>query len=653
MFRPGSIGSLVLPNRIVMGAMHLNLECRDDGAAAAAFYAERARGEVGLIITGGCAVNYRGGAGFLALDDPRRHPALAAWASAVHAAGGRIALQLFHAGRYTSRPVAPSAVPSRLYGGEEPEVLTDEQVKGTVADFAAGAVLARDLGFDAVEVMGSEGYLVNQFRSPVTNLRADRWGEPSRFPLEVVRAIRAAAPGFPLLFRMSAADLVPGSTSVAENVAFAVELARAGVDAIDLGVGWHESRVPTVQAIVPHGAWVGHAAAVKRALVAEGLGTPVIAANRINRIGQAAEVLTAGAADFVSMARPLLADPLIVAKARTSAPVNVCVACNEACVDRSLGSEPVSCMVNPRAGREWELPVVRTRRPGRYAVVGAGPAGLEAARVLAELGHEVEVFEADAEPGGQFRWARLVPGKEDFGATVDYLTAELRRFGVPVHLSCPVTEAGPLVGFTGVVLATGVRPRRVDLPGADLPHVVDYRAAFTRPDLLGDAVAVIGGGGIAVDLAHLLSHTPADPVPAFLAEHGLAPGPPPPPAPRRITVLRRSGRIGAGMGRSTRWAVVDALRRRGVDLVTGVAYRFVARDGVHVVDADGADRVVPADSVVVAAGQEPEAALVPLLVDAGVPHVVIGGAADARGLNAVRAFTQALESARALADSRG
>ncbi|MFJ6086835.1 FAD-dependent oxidoreductase [Streptomyces sp. NPDC092369] len=643
---PGTLGGLRLANRIVMGAMHLNLETRDDGGAGmAAFYAERARGGAGLIVTGGCAVGPEGSGGrhYARIDDPARHAALAAWAAAVHREGGRIALQLFHAGRSTDRqttghtPVAPSALAGGL-SREVPRALDEAGVHELIRRFHDGALRARELGFDAVEVMASEGYLLNQFLSPLANVRDDAWGgDPerrTRFPLAVLDAVRAAVgPGFPVVFRVSGTDLMPGSSTPEEIDRFAVALARAGADALNVGVGWHESRVPTVQSLVPPGAWTGEAARIRRAVRAAGLNTPVIASNRINRMDLADRVLASGQADFVSMARPFLADPEIVRKARRpGGPLtNICIACNEACIDRSLGDEPVSCLVNPRAGRELEFPRRKGRRrprQPRLAVVGGGPAGLEAGRTLAALGHRVELYEAADELGGQFRLARLVPGKEDFGDTIRYFAAELHRLGVSVHLNRPLntTDTDLLRGFDGVLLATGVAPRPAALPGEHLPHVVGYQDALRHPEHLGHRVVVIGGGGIAVDLAHLL------------AQRG-----------HEVCLLRRSGRVGEGIGRSTRWAVLAELREKGVRWRTGVRYRAVLPQGVLLRDDAGTERLEPADTVVISAGQTAVDALRPVLAAAGITHRVAGGAADARDLNAVRAVEEGMRAAHALA----
>lgn len=678
-FRAGGIGTMRLPHRIVMGAMHLNLETADDdGAALAAFYAERAAAGAALIVTGGVAVNAvgAGGPGYGVIGDSRTRTALSAAVRAVHERGGRIALQLFHAGRYAlpgtregaGHPVAPSPVHS-AFARCTPREMSPEDITTTIADFAEGASAARALGFDAVEVMGSEGYLINQFTAPLTNLRGDAWGGDAarrrRFPLEVLRAVRAAVGrDFPVLFRISGNDLVAGGTPPDEVTALAVALAGAGADALSVGVGWHESPVPTVQSEVPAGTWAACAKALKRALLAAGhTDVAVIAANRFPHLAQADEALSGGELDFVAMARPFLADPQLVAKSAAGRPdrVNVCIACNEACIDRSFGTERVSCLVNPRAGYETEFPPPRPARHhrgpfGRYVVVGAGIAGLEAARTLAGLGHQVEVYEAAAHPGGQFRLASQVPGKAEFAATVHHHVRELRDAGVPLHLGRRISGADvpELRSFDGVVLTTGVRPAGLSLSGAQLPHVRDYAQAFADPAALGGRIVIIGGGGIAVDLAHTLTTDPAAEVTPeeFLARHTVAGGTPRPGtqpavrgAPREVTLLRRGRRIGAGIGPSTRWVVMRNLRAAGVRMLTGVTYREITPTGVLVTDAEGRHRSLDADHVVLAAGQAPVDELAPLLHAAGVPVVTAGGAAGTDGLNAVRATAQGLRAA--------
>jgi len=666
--RPGTIGSLRLPHRIVMGSMHLGTEGDPDaGAMLAAFYAERVRGGAGLIVTGGAAVSRAGagGASYGFVNEDAGAAALGEVAEAVHAEGGHVALQLFHAGRYAFeeafglQPVAPSAVPSR-FSRATPAALDEEGVQAVIDEFARGAARARALGFDAVEVMGSEGYLVDQFLSPLTNLRDDVWGGDAarrrRFGVELVHAIRAAVgPRMPLVFRFTGLDLMPGSTTLDEAAAFAAELAGAGADALNIGIGWHESPVPTVQGAVPPAAWAWCAEAIRARI---GAGVPLIAGNRIDTVEVAERVLAGGAVDFVSMARPFLADAALVARAREGRASNRCIACNQACIDRSIGDGRVSCMVNPRAGHERAFPAVApapARGPAApsVAVMGGGPAGLEAARALATLGARVELLEAGEELGGQFRLARLVPGKEQFGATIDFFGDELRRLGVDVRLRRPVDEAGvaALARFDGIVLAAGVRPRAVSLPGAGLPHVLDYQHAFARSEL-GGRVAIIGAGGIGVDLAHRLSHreAPADPVAAFRRRWAIGlPAPADEPAPVQITLMRRAGRVGAGMGRSTRWVSVDALRRAGVRMLTGVAYEEIVAAGVRIAAEDGRSELVGADTVVVAAGQVPADELWPAIQALGRPARIAGGARDAAGLDAVRAFRDGLEAAHGLA----
>ncbi|HEX4732127.1 MAG TPA: FAD-dependent oxidoreductase [Solirubrobacterales bacterium] len=753
-FAPVTIGSLELPHRIVMGSMHLGVEGAEDaGERLAAFYRERALGGAGLIVTGGWAVSADGaadesygvlgaaararalgatGRGADVARDDATLGALEQIAGSTAGTEAAIALQLFHAGRYAladspGEVVAPSAVASRV-SRVEPRALAEEEVWDVVAEFAAGAKLARELGFAAVEVMGSEGYLVDQFLSSVTNRRDDYWGGDAegrmRFGLEVALAVReAVGADFPVIFRMTGAELMPDSRPWEEVQAFAATLVGAGVDALNIGVGWHESPVPTVQGAVPAGAWVPWAEGIKTALrtgmetrsAADGgrdkraiTGTattsageaavPVIAGNRVNGLAQAEEILASGGVDMVSMSRPFLADPRIVEKGRSGGAVNVCISCDQACIDVSLVGGHVSCLVNPSAGHEVEFPspALSSQKsphsdencerageaatvggksandgaprsgPGRFVVIGGGPAGLEAARVLATLGGDVHLYEAREELGGQFRWARLVPGKEDYGATISYFESELRRLGVHVHLGHELGEddADVLGDCVGVVLATGVHPRPVDIPGSSLPHVVDYATAFESG--LGDArsVAIVGAGGIGVDLAHLLTHEPSD-VTGFYERYGIVP----PAVERkwrieqpslhsrglsigtRVTLMRRSGRVGSGIGRTTRWVWLDALKHAGVETRTGLSYRQITPDGIEIALEDGGVEMIAADRVVIAAGQERRDELRPLLEQLEIPHQVVGGAENPSELNAVRAFGDGLRAAYALAQA--
>ncbi len=673
LLRPGRIGSLRLPHRIIMGAMHLGLEGDGgDTARLTAFYAERARGGAALIVTGGAAVNREGGGlHYARLDCPSHLPALRAVAEAIHGAGGRCALQLFHHGRYGRAaetgvaPVAPSALGARI-NPETPREMTDEDILRTVADFARGAVLAREIGYDAVEIMGSEGYLLDEFVSPLTNRREDSWGgtpeRRRRMPLAVVAAVRAAlGPEFPLIYRLTGADLMEGGTPEEEAMALATEVAAAGADALNVGIGWHESAVPTVGVFVPRAAFAEVARRVRAAVARAADPTtgrppvPVLAANRINTPEVAEEVLGSGAADFVAPARPFLADPAFAAKAVRGerARLNVCVACNQACLDHVLDQPPTpaGCMVNPAAGREREFLARPAPVPRRVAVVGGGPAGMEAARVLALRGHRVTLFEAAPALGGQLRYARLVPGKDEFTETLRYYGEELRRAGARVELGHDALAPDLLGVFDAVVLATGVRPHiptPQELPGVDLPHVCDYTAVFSGRASVGPRVAIIGGGGIACDLAHFLAAegAPARNPAGFLAEVGLAPALPGAashrPA-RRVTLMRRGPRIAPLIGRTTRWALLQTLRRQGVEMWTGVVYRRIVADGV-LVEHEGRERLVPADTVVLATGQRAVADLAAQL-SGRIPVRVVGGAREADGVDAERAIAEAARAA--------
>lgn len=692
-FSPWRLGALELPHRVVGGSMHTGLETLDDGGAAlGAFYAERIRGGASLVITGGIAVSPEGcGADdFAMFGDPAAEARFAAVTTAVHEAGGVIAAQLFHAGRYALlegvtdaggrpvHPVAPSPLQWRARGSELPDELDEIGILRVIDAFRQAAERAVELGFDAVEIMASEGYLINQFCSPVTNLRDDGWGGDAvrrrRFAVEVLRAVRRGV-GYavPIIVRMSGADLVPDSTTADETAELARALVLAGADALNVGIGWHESTVPTVQAAVPHGVWTRYALAVADAVALPGdpsapTAVPVIASNRLTDLRDVEDVLAAGRLTAVALARPFLADAAIVAHSRAGRfdAVNSCIGCNQACLDRSFVKQAVSCLVNPRAATETRYPLTLTAAPARYAVVGGGPAGLIAADDLAARGHAVTLFEAADEVGGQFRLAALIPTKEDYAITVTHYTARLAALGVRIELGRQV-GVDELAAFDGVVLATGVRPRGVDIPGADLPHVLSYEEALQRGVPAGP-VALIGGGGIGVDLAKylVLDHDPLArgreferryelPAPSTLLEGALPQrarvggSSVPARAGSEVTLLRRSGKVGAGMGITSRWVALAELREAGVRMLTDLAYEEITPEGVRIRHADGRTELVPATTVIVCAGQEAHDPLSAGLTARGIPFELVGGARDASRVDAVRATREALDGARRLA----
>jgi 2,4-dienoyl-CoA reductase (NADPH2) len=673
---PWRLGSLELPHRVVMGSMHTGLEPRGDGGAAlAAFYRERIEGGAALAITGGISVNAeaRGGPDYVVMTDASTRQAYAEATAAVHDAGGFLSAQLFHAGRYAvgEWAVAPSPVPWRAARGLVPRELTAADIERTVADFAASAAAAREAGFDAVELMASEGYLLNQFLSPLTNQRTDEWGTeggvPSaaarmRFPLAVFAAVRAAVgAGFPVSVRVSATDLMPGSSTAEEADAFAIALADAGVDALSMGVGWHESTVPTVQASVPHAAWIAYGERFADAVHATHPELPVIASNRVVDLRDAEGVLARGHVDAIALARPFLADPEIVSRsfAGEFALINACIGCDQACIDRSLVFQEIGCLVNPRAGRETEFPLGITNDRARVAVVGGGPAGLAAADDLARRGHDVTVFEARTELGGQFGLAARIPGKEDYALTVRSAAKRLAAAGAEVRTG-ERADAASLSDFDGVVVASGVTPRVIDVEGVELPHVLTYEQAI-RQGVPAGTVAIIGGGGIGVDLAAFLveSHDEKTRALAFERRFGLdgsaefARSRPTralqqPRTGAEVTILRRGGKFGQGVGITSRWVNVGALQHAGVRMLAGIDYRRITPEGVEVVHPDGSVELIPGQTVVVCAGQEPHETLAAGLAAAGIRHEVVGGARDARSVDAVRATSEGLAAARRL-----
>jgi 2,4-dienoyl-CoA reductase (NADPH2) len=668
LLEPITLGDLTLRNRLVMGSMHTGLEDRvRDLPALAAYLRERARGGTGLIITGGFAPDLRGWLKPLASDMTTRLQAMRhrEVTAAVHEEGGAIALQVLHAGRYAYHPFSVSA--SRSKSPITPftaSALSARAVDRTVGHFARAAGLARKAGYDAVEIMGSEGYLINQMLAARTNHRTDAWGGTAakrmRFPVEVVRRTReAVGDGFPIVYRISLLDLVEGGQTWDEVIDLAHALEDAGITAFNTGIGWHEARVPTIITQVPRGAWRSSTARLKAEV-----SVPVCASNRINTPELAEEILAAGDADLVSMARPLLADPEFAAKAAAGRAdeINTCIACNQACLDHVFANRKASCLVNPRAARETELVLVpirgldSARPPSTVVVVGAGPAGLAAATSAAERGFSVTLFERAPEIGGQFRLAMRIPGKEEFAETLRYFSRRLEVLGAEVRLSTEPTVA-ELASFDDVVVATGVTPRIPVLEGGDHPSVVTYADVLAGRVTPGHRVAVIGAGGIGVDVSHFLTHDPADDLDDWKAHWGvgdpaLHPGglterKPWTPVREVTLVQRKSTPIGLGLGKTSGWAHRDVLKQAGIRQVRGASYVRVDDDGLHLT-VDGEPLLIEADHVVLCAGQESVRGLYDELVAAGARAHLIGGADVAAELDAERAIEQGTRVAAAL-----
>ncbi|MFD9302830.1 FAD-dependent oxidoreductase [Streptomyces sp. NPDC060048] len=662
---PLDLGFTTLPNRVIMGSMHTGLEEHERGfERLAAFYAERARGGAGLIVTGGIAPNdagrpFEGGARLTTEEEAAEHRVVT---EAVHEAGGKIAMQILHFGRYAYHKdlVAPSAIQAPI-SPFVPNALTDAEVERTVEDFVRAARLAKLAGYDGVEIMGSEGYLVNEFIAAATNKRTDRWGgayeNRVRFPLEIVRRTRAAVgEDFILIYRLSMLDLIPGGSTLDEVVRLAKEIEAAGATIINTGIGWHEARIPTIATSVPRGAytWV-----TKRLMGA--VSVPLVTSNRINTPEIAEELLADGRADLVSLARPFLADADFVAKAAAgrSETINTCIGCNQACLDHTFSGKITSCLVNPRACHETELTLSATKLKKKVAVVGAGPAGLACAVSAAGRGHAVTLYEASGHIGGQLDIARRIPGKEEFEETIRYFGTQLVEHAVEVKLNTRA-DVETLRGYDEVVVATGVTPRTPDIEGVDGPNVLSYLDVLRDGAPVGERVAVLGAGGIGFDVAEFLTDSgegaSQDPevyfrhwgVDTSYAGPGGLTAPDRPAPPRQVHLLqRKTTKVGAGLGTTTGWIHRAELKHRGVVSVAGAAYDRIDGEGLHIT-VGGEQRLVPADTVVLCTGQEPRRDLYEALRAAGVEAHLIGGADVAAELDAKRAIRQGTELAAAL-----
>ena len=659
---PLDLGFTTLRNRTLMGSMHTGLEEMPNGfERMAAFFAERARGGVGLIVTGGVGPNEEGcvRAGAAKLSTPEEAEEHKVVTQAVHEAGGKICMQILHAGRYAYSPqlIAPSAIQAPI-NPFTPRELDEEGIEKQIRDFATCASLAQQAGYDGVEIMGSEGYFINQFLVAHTNHRTDRWGgsyeNRMRLPVEIVRRVReAVGPNFIIIYRLSMLDLIEGGSSWDEVVMLAKAIEQAGATLINTGIGWHEARIPTIATKVPRAAFTKVTAKLRGQV-----GIPLVTTNRINTPEIAEQVLAEGDADMVSMARPFLADPDFVNKAAAdrSDTINTCIGCNQACLDHTFSGKLTTCLVNPRACYETELNYIPTAAVKKIAVVGAGPAGLSAATVAAERGHQVTLFDSASEIGGQFNVAKRVPGKEEFYETLRYFGSKLESTGVDVRLNTRVDAKDLLAGgYDEIILATGIAPRTPEIPGIEHPMVIGYLDAILQRKPVGQRVAVIGAGGIGFDVSEFITHqgesTSLDRE-AFWKEWGIDLGlearggiagiQPAPHAPARQVYLlqRKKSKVGNGLGKTTGWIHRTGLKNKQVQMISAVDYLKVDDQGLHIRVAEGEPQVLPVDTVIVCAGQDPLRELQAELEAAGASVHLIGGADVAAELDAKRAINQ-------------
>ena len=645
-----------------MGSMHTMLEETPGGfERAAVFYAERARGQVGLIVTGGISPNVEGSVGPHAAkltnaEEVAKHKLVA---DAVHKEGGKICMQILHTGRYGyhKQIVAPSAIKAPI-NFITPREMNEDDIQRTINDYATCASLAQEAGYDGVEVMGSEGYLINQFIAKRTNHREDDWGgsyeNRIKFPIAVVKAVREkVGPNFIIIYRLSMLDLVDGGSSWEEVEILAKEIEKAGATIINTGIGWHEARIPTIGTIVPKGgfAWV-----TKRLMGKVNI--PLITTNRINMPDVAEEILQDGCADMVSMARPFLADENLVKKAMENRAdeINTCIACNQACLDHTFTMKICSCLVNPRACHETELNFYPSDYSKKIVVIGAGPAGLAAATILAERGHRVDLFEAEKEIGGQFNMAKVIPGKEEYAETIRYYQSQIDKHGVNLHLNHRVTAQEILDGkYDEIIMATGVSPRKVDFEGADHPKVLSYVDVLYKNKHVGKSVAIVGAGGIGFDVAEFLAHNHEEESPSlntekYMAEWGVDmlytnPGAltqaKPAPSPREIFLMKRSpGKHGKNLGKTTGWIHRSSLAMKQVNMLSSVTYQKVDDQGIHILVGEES-RILEVDNIVICAGQEPLREMYEEITSTGKAVHLIGGANEAAELDAQRAIKEA------------
>ncbi len=655
LFQPLDLGFTQLRNRIIMGSMHTGLEEEKGGMKKLAeFYRLRAKGEAGLIVTGGIAPNKRGwltpfGSKMSNSKEAGHHKQVT---NAVHEEGGKIAMQILHAGRYGYHPFIVSASNLKApISPFKPSALSKNGVHKTIAAFAKSSKLAQDAGYDGIEIMGSEGYLINQFLSKRTNKRTDEWGgsieNRSKFPIEILKACREkVGENFIIIFRLSMLELVNDGAVWDEVVYTGKKLVENGVNIINTGIGWHEARIPTIATMVPRGAFSWVTEKMKKEL-----NIPLIATNRINNPETAEMILSSGQSDLVSMARPFLADPEIIVKSKHGREdeINTCIACNQACLDHIFDKKVATCLVNPLACRETEFDISKKKSSKKVAVVGAGPAGLSAAVTAAELGHDVTLFEKNKQIGGQFNLASQIPGKEEFEETLRYYKRKIDLLGVNLKLENPADEE-TLRDFDNVIVSSGVVPRKLNIPGEEMDHVLPYNLAIEAPDKIGKKVLVIGAGGIGVDVSSMLSHpkvendlayyntfwgiTREDDIPGNLSKEK------PKVSDKEITILKRSsGKLAHGTGKTTAWAHRRALKLSGVKYLNNLQYKEINEKGL-IIEKEGKQTLIEADTIIVCAGQEAN----PITGN----YKLIGGAKDSKGINAQRAIREGFEAAMEL-----